>query len=1094
MLKLILGRQMSGKSEYCMKRAEEAAVLGDSVVLLVPEQYTFETQKKILSKFGAKIFNKINILSFTGLCEEILSIYGGISNTNVDDGIRFILIKRALVMVGEQLKHYKKYVNSSEFAKKLLSVIGELKLANVSYEKLLKLSIDAKPSQFSDKLNDIALILKCYDSILNEKFTEPFDLINNTINKLPDNRYFEGKTFIIDEFKGFTESQYLLLDSIISSSKNTYISLTCDELNPKGETEVFYNVKKNAQRLKNLAKSRGVEFESVTLDSFGYKYKDIARFEEFLSENNVEIFDRDSSHINVVKAESISAEVDFVMCEIRRLVREENYRFRDFVIIARNAECYVDEINIAARRYNVNCYVDNKISAMELPLSIFAVSAVKAAESFETTDILTMLKTGMTNISDSEIFELENYCYVWSINRSNWTENWNNDPKGFNIKGDNAENSNIQLNKTRKMVVNALFNLKNSFGFNMETVCKGLLNLFNEFSTVNALKDYAEKLNREQNFIEAEYQSAGYNVFIKTLDKLVLSSDDSPVSAKDFCDMLSSALRIETVGEIPQTKDQVIFGTADRIRASSPKISFVIGVNEGYFPKIVAEDNFFSNVEREVMRNSEILISDNSVEASIDEKYLFYNACTLSSDRVYITYPTCNVDGKELLPSTVVDQIVRCFKGCNQIVATLINTDINSVETAECALKLLSVGDGTYSKELLSVLSIDENYLDRISSFVNFSDSPLKVVSENTVNTLYKNDIVLSATKIETFSTCKFMHFCRYGLNLEPQRKVDFDALTKGNIIHYVLEHFINNHKDDIGSLIEDDIILETAMLCDRYIDVELGVDRSSLGEKFCYMLELLKKTANYVVCALNNEFAQSKYRPIACELSIGGAEKGIESVSVPTDKGRNVKIIGSVDRVDATADGKVRVVDYKSGKKTFELCDLLNGVKMQMLIYLYSIIKNGRDKLSVNHPTAVLYFPARKDIQNSNGKYVKMNGMITSNVDDILEMEESGLGEIVPVKFRQNGTSFYENKSTVDDDVFAVAFKYVELSLMRIGSIIEKGNISAQPMTDSMHSACDWCDYKLICRAADNDYKCEKKELNKASAIEALKKETEGY
>lgn len=1097
MLKLIFGRQLSGKSYYCLKTAEETALLGGNVVMLVPEQYTFETQKKLLKSLGPGVSNKISILSFTGLCEDIATKFGGASGVDVDDGIRFILIKQALRSVADELRHYRKYINSSEFVKQMLTVIGELKTATVSPDRLVELSVSVEPSVFADKLNDISLILRCYDSLLGSKFTDPFDLLEKTVFKLPDNSYFEGKTFVIDEFKGFTESQYLLLDRIIAGSKDTYVSFCCDSADLAGDTEVFANVRRSALRLKNSASTRGVPVEEMLVSEAGrYNTPALKYFEEYLAEKSADTYNAPSSEITVVKAGSITDEVDFVLRTVRRLVREEGYRYNDFVIISRNAEKYTDIIDITAQKYGVSCYVDNKISALSLPLSVFAVSALKAAESFETGDILRMLKTGLTVLEDSEVLALENYSYVWSVNGSRWREEWNDDPNGFGNakKGQAADNE--ALNSSRKKVVFALLHLKSALGSTAESACRGLLEFFEELGTVDALKENTASLEKNGRFAEAEYQRAGYDIFIKTLDKIVSASGDDILTPRAFCDMLSSALGFEKVGEIPQTMDQVIYGTADRIRAVAPKTVFVIGVNDNVFPGAASGGGLFSAVEREVMKSSGLGVSDGSIEESVDERFLFYYACTCSSDRVYISYPTIDADSKELLPSGVIEDIIAAFPGCSVLSAGKAALQLENIETKASAFRLLTSNFDDRSElanELKAYFGSDEEYADKLKTVEDYSEAPERMLTKESVDSLYGDDIVLSATKIETFSTCRFMHFCRYGLGIEPVKKVDFDALTKGNIIHFVLDRFISSHMSDIGSLSEETISTETAELCELYI-TELGVDRSSLGERFGYMLELLKSTAAYIVSAINNEFAQSRYRPAACELKIGGKEgEGIASLNVPSDGGRNVKIIGSVDRVDTTPDGKVRVVDYKSGKKEFELTDLLNGVKMQMLLYLYSIIKNGRELLSADHPTAVLYFPARREPSN-NGKYIRMNGIISSDPDIIYEMEASGKGEIVPVKFRDNGTSFYNNKATVDDEVFSLVFKYVELSLRRIGSLIEKGDISAEPLVDSRSSACDWCDYKLICRAADNDRKRDKNELGKNDAIQAILKETEGY
>ena len=972
----------------------------------------------------------------------------------------------------------------------MLSVVGEFKTAAVNLDDLMKNLFDMDKSVFADKLYDVCLILKAYDALLGNRFIDPFDALEKSVN-LPDNLFFDGKTVIIDEFKGFTESQYLLLERIISGSERTVVSLSCDSLVLKSDTELFANIKSSAERLKSMAESNGCEVTEVNLKKSYFNSTDIARLERFLDNE-----DKDgelSGDISVVSFPTPKDEVDFCFKTIRRMVREEGFRYRDFVIVSRDGDTYSELVGLMAKRYAVPTFVDTRVSVSSLPLSMFTLSALKAALSFDTEDIIKMLKTGLTSVSDDVVLSLENYAFVWNINGKDWCNEWIQNPKGLSDHDDEFDNS--VLNTHRKAVVKSLFDLRDALNSTAENACKGVLRLFEELGTLDALKLYTKDLEAIGELNDAEYQRQGYDVLINAFDKIVAVADGE-ISAVEFCDLLSSVLSFETVGEIPQTEDQVIFGTADRIRTVSPKVAFVIGVNQDIFPGVPSDGGLLSSVERSALKDFGVGISDRALDDSIDENYLFYYASTLSSDRLYFTYPCRSLSGEGMMPSSVLEDIAEKFTVSGNIEnGSIDNVSIEDVETKEAAFQLLgryNENDSDVLSELKNYFKNDSEYSERFNCFETYSDGPDRQLSTKSVASLYSDNITLSATKIESFNTCRFMYFCRYSLGLKTLNKVDFDALTKGNIVHFCLEKFVSAHFDDIGTLREEDIVKETDELCEQYL-VEKKVDKSALGERFRYMLEILKKTAAYVATALNNEFQQSAYKPVACELKIGGYGDAVSSVKAKSEQGRTVGIVGSVDRVDISESGGVRVVDYKSSNKNFKLVDLLNGLNMQMVLYLYSIVKNGRDILNANEPTGVLYLNTGADYSTKQrAKFVKMNGIVLSEPEVIRDMEMEAEGKIIPVSLKKDG-EVKRNSSSVERDIFDIVFKYLDHTLSVLGSRLEKGDISASSFYENNHYSCDWCDYRLFCRAQKNEIIKEKQKGDNDFAVAQILKEMEG-
>ncbi len=1090
MLNLILGRQLSGKTKYCTDKASELANDNKQVIMLVPEQYNFECQKLLLEELGPSVSNKIEIHSFTSLCKLICAQIGGISGINVDEGIRFLLIGKALENVRDNLKHYARYVNSRDFQLKMAALVNELKQSSVSSEDLRTLTEKADSSVFKDKLFDVSLILSAYDALLGRHFVEPHDIIDKTVLRMHGSDFFKGKTVIIDEFKGFTESQKKLLDRIVAGCDNVYAAFCCDSEIPHSETDVFKNVIKSVNDLKEIAAKNGVACaKTVVLEHSGYVSDELKHLELISAQKLVGKFDGEPQNLCVCRAATVYDEIDFVMNSIRRLVRENGYRYADFVIISRKTDVYTSLISDISEKYNIPCLTDSRINMRDLPLTIYALSAVKSALSFDTEDILRHLKTGFSDVSLSDIPLLENYAFIWSINGKKWLQPWCLNPDGLKENYANESFENKNLNALRESAIKPINELRFSLKGNVTDMCTAVYKLISSETTVKKLKDFTSELEKSGRLDEAEHQRAGYDVLIKALDKLCAVSGEESVSPERFAEMLETALSFETVGEIPRTKDQVIYGAADRIRPMRPKVCFVIGANHDVFPLSVGMPDIFSVSERALMNDNGIKLNSFDIDDTLDEKFLYYYCVNCACERVYLSYSANSADGEELLPSEETETIIKAFPNLCEIACGFSKQlDMSQVEAALPSFEKMAVnyGCGDVSMALQNYFGGDERFSDKLNALSRAAISAEPKLSATVARGLYGENLRLSPSKIDDYNKCSFAFFCKFGLKARKLDKVDFNAATRGNIVHFCLEHFINNHKDDIGALDEKAAYNEAIDICDKYLAM-LGVSVEDVGDKFDYMLSLLKKTAAYIAVALNREFAQSGFRPKFCELKIG-KEQLVQPLTFTADNGVKISVEGTVDRVDTTNDGKVRVVDYKTGIKDFKLSQVLDGMNYQMLLYLYSLVQNAKELLKADVPAGILYFPARKNISDGAAdRFIKMNGLIDSDVDTVKQMEASGEGKIVPAHLRPNGNGFYSTESVVSVSEFEIIFKYLDKTIAEIGAKITNGNISRLPYKNSHSISCDYCDYRSVCRLNDETRFREEVKMKTANALELM-------
>ncbi len=1098
MLKLILGRQRSGKTHNCLTLAEEAVKKGENVIFLVPEQYSFECQRHLLETLGSKTSNKIEIHSFTSLCEAICDVYGGVSGVTVDESTRFILVGQALKNVKDNLKMYNKYTSSSSFINEMLSLITELKQSSITSEALADLSKKTSSESLSRKLHDISLILSAYDSILCNRFIDPLDLIDRTVNTMRDNSFFADKTVIIDEFKGFTESQYSLLDRIIAKSENTVVSLCCDSLRSKNETDIFNTVKKCAERLIKIAESHSVSVDKpLYMDYSEGVSDDVAALESLMCDTLDQPFDKTVENIEIFQADNVIGEVDRIMQTIRRLVREDGMRYRDFVIISRSDNVYSRLIEESSKLYDIPCYTDTRISLTQLPLSILAVAAVKASLDIDSDELLRVAKTGLVGLSAGEISALENYVYIWGISGKKWLEDWDMNPEGLKeVDADKTEAvlKEIEyLNCLRTKLVNPIKLLRSRLNGNAEHMCTALFKYLEECKVIDSLREYTQILESNGKLQEAEYQRTGYDVFVKAIDKIVSAVGDNQISAKEFADILTTALKFETVGEIPKVKDQVIYGTADRIRPFRPKVAFVIGVNQDVFPAMISSGGLLSQNDRKTLIDNELKVSDHSINDCLDEKFLLYFACSCASDKIFISYSKATASGSAMEPSPEVSMIKDAFPEL-KIVKQQKGFSLESAETLESTFRDIAKyfkQDDAIADAVKSYFADNDDFKARIDSLVSYLNQDKPCITPESASGLYGDTVYLSASKADDFADCKFMYFCKYGLSVGKLNKVEFNPLTRGNIVHYCLEKFIDNHKSDIGHLSHDVITEEILKYSEDYLN-ENGVNKTYFDDKFKFMLNVVNDTAVSLAVALNNEFKVSQFKPFACELSIGdnGRVKGID---ICTDKGQPVKLNGKIDRVDVTEDGKVRVVDYKSGSKgdDFKVAEILNGHNLQMLLYLYALLKNGQDITNASIPAGVLYFPAKRHVSDEKNEFIKMNGIVLDDIDTIKQMEPELEGKIIPPKLNNSKSGFTTRNQIVSQEAFDIIFKYIEHTLQRIGSNLMNGDISTDPIDIGNNMIkCDYCDYHSVCRYDLKNGARQPTKCQTAQAIAAMTKE----
>ncbi len=1059
MLQFILGRASSGKTYTVTQKIAECISRGESPVLLVPEQFSFESEKNILDVVGDGAAQKVSVISFTRLCDEVERIAGGVCGESITDADRIILMNRAIKLCREDLLRFKKYAASGSFARLMIDSIGEFKQNFITAEDLRDAANNTDDEQLRLKLLDTALIYENFDAVIAEKFIDNTDRLTKLYYALENYKYFENKTVFIDSFKSFSGQQYKILERIISQAQSVTVTLT-DHPEDIRELGIFSNIKRVKSRITAIAKKFAVKLsDDVILSNKNYTSDELSCLEDFMATGKTN-FAGESKDIAICRADSIYSEADFVARNIRRIVREKGARYSDFVIIARDTAIYEDALDTACKKNNISCFIDKRIPLINLPTAVAVLSAANVAQNFSTENILRFHKSGVDILTLDEITTLENYAYLWNVDGSVWQNEWTMDPDGFSADGELSQSKKDKLaalNKLRKMAIDPLIELKKYFSGTAQNMSRALVNLL-----VNTHADERFKALSKQ-YNDTVYRDAikqSWDSVMKILNSLALCFGEAQVSKGEYCDALRTALSLETVGIIPQMIDEAIFGAADRIRPSRPKYAFIMGANQGVFPRVQQSGGLFSNGEREKLIELELDIPDYTFSFAVDEECLLYSNVCCATHGLFISYTTA-VDGAQSQESAFVDDIKNTFK-CRVFEEPSALQENHLPETYEDAFSWFCAGmceDNVDTKTLVKALE-NANISDRINGVLQSKNRVVHSISDITAEKLFGKKLTMSPSKFDTFNRCRFMYFCRYGLRVESLQPAEFNAMQRGTVVHYVLQRVVEDYGKGISQLDAVRISDLVNKYISEYLDNVAGyTDIETPYLK--YLISTIKRTLNYVVERLALEFAQSDFEPVKCELKIA-ADGDLPSIEIPIEDKGILELKGVVDRLDKW-NGYIRIVDYKTGHRDFRLPDILFGQNMQMLIYLYAVSRSAQFG---GKTAGIFYMPASRDKTGTKSAR-RMNGLVAADTELITAMEKENAGEFVP-KYSEKSPS----DSFIKEEDFDKIFEFIENRLHRTGSEIYGGDIAADPVDGLDSGACKYCEYKNVCRIGDEAHK----------------------
>lgn len=1098
MIKIVYGPAGSGKSTYIYENIIKDLKSGNRPMLIVPDQNVLSAERSIASLADGISTADLEVLSFRRLSNFVFRSLGGLSFNDIDESGRLLVMWRVLREASAFLKVYERAdEKSTSFAELMLSTVNELKQFSVTPSMLESAAdkLQDKHKILSDKLRDIGFIYSTYQAFLSKEYNDPTDELTRLANTLENSNFFQGYTVYFDAFDTFTPQQYSVIRHIAYTADETIFSLCYDDTDKSGvfsTTEFsFKGIKKLADRLKKdveyvfLGESKSFESPAIAYVSKNLWHHEV----------NANAYEGNSDEVVTISCHDKFEECEAVVCDILKKIRS-GVRYSDVLIIARDISSYEGIIDSELENNGLPFFMSRRTDITSKPIFklILAALAIKN-KGWRFNDVISYVKTGLCGISYDECDVLENYASAWNISGKRWYDGieWNMNPDGFTeLFTPEGEETVRRANEIREKIVPPLVRFFDSFnGATVADVTRGLYQLLTELNVREQIEQKASECRSNNQLAEEKELVQLWNLLINALDSIVDLVGDVKADGRVFGIILDIVLSKIDIGTIPPGVDQIMLGSASTLRSGSVPYVYLLGVNDGVFPKTAAENCIFSDNEKSILKSVDVEISPGTDKQTGDELYWFYRAVSTAEKGLTLTYSSSDLKGAANTIS-VAGSRVNFLLGDKKYLKYCDVPAIEKIEGKNIALKALALNrDNELGMALTRYFANDADAKSRVDAFDEPLEAGISDIEEDLAMDVYKGDMITSQSKIDSYVKCSFSYHCDYVLGLKEKKSASFRSNDIGNFVHVVLERFMARIATPEGidtSLSESEILSLIDEIIDEYVITACqGIPQNS--PRLLQMIKRLRTRTVVLIKSILREFKQSDFVPSFFELPISFKdENGIEPYEISLDDGTKICLIGKVDRVDTYKKGKdvyVRIIDYKTGSKTFSLSDVEKGLNLQMLLYLFAIwntkSKSFKDRIKCEGdilPAGILYFSAKSpdfyinnedDIKNA-GELAQSNvdrfGLLINDMDILRAMEKNLERQYIPAGYGSNNRFFGENNlKTVEE--FGEISKQIEGILRKIATEMKSGCVNAKPLEVSNpdESPCVYCKMKPICR-----------------------------
>ena len=1118
-LRFIIGRAGTGKTTLCMEEIIRQQNTGTKrQVLIVPEQFTSQAERDLIEKTGRNAILTAEVLSFGRLAHRVFSKKGIGSRVPLGDIGKSMALRKILLQEKDHISYFQSVMDKPGFIDQLGLTISEFFQYRISPEMTETLADSETLSHSAkEKLKDLTLIHRSYLEFLKQEYISADETLGLLAERLDDSLGFEHTEFWLDGFYGFTPQEYSVIRRLLQVSAQVNITLTMDKNSFYGAflpvSAPFYEPYVTKKKLAALAEELGLKPVSPTIleenkraETQSLKNLEQDYFYSFFKKTSL------AEGVHITACSNLQEEIRFAAGKILRLVREENLRFRDFAIMTNAMERYEKNIRGILAEYEIPCFIDARRETASHPLvSLLTAFLDILVYDFKYDAMFAYLKSGLTQLTTEEIDILENYVLAYGIKGYKWKQDyWD---YGLVREGAEAIEAINTLRETVMAPFSPFLELSKTKKIPFRSFISLLMEHLNTLQAAETLENWANEASADGNLNRAEEHRQIWQLVMDVLEKADDILGKEELTLPEIAKILEAGLEKCTMGVIPPTADSLLVGDLERSRLPEIKYLFVLGVNEGVLPSPAMAQGIFTETERDLLTAQGMELANGGKRKVFEENFLIYRGLTKPSRGLWLTYAAADNEGKEQSPSSLIENLQKL----DEALTIEPMQGFTLEETSpEAAFHLLGSEMRKHSEETpISPLWQDiysffdenknwENRLMMLKKGIGKTGRPERL-APRTAKALYGKNILSSVSRLERFAGCPFSFFAEYGLKAEERRLYQLHTPDLGSLFHEVLELFSNK--------LEEDSIQWTDLTKEHTKDlIETCVDEAAprLSDRILmesaankYLIRRLKRVSVKAAWALVQHLQMGDFTPAGYEVGFG-VHEALPPIVIELGDGGSLILNGKIDRVDLLdAEGTryVKIIDYKSGNKTFSFQDIYYGLQLQLLIYLDAYLKYYKKTGAELKPGGVFYFRiaeptlaldkevSAEQIEKTLFENMKMSGLllqddaIIESLDHSLRPEStkglSGTSAIVPVGFTKKG-EYSSTSNLASEEQYEAILQFVTQRTREIGEAMKAGIITPLPFKDRDRSPCSYCKYRSICR---HDYE-EKPKFRKLKKI----------
>lgn len=1135
-LQFIFGGAGAGKSYYIYNNIIQQSIENPEkqYLILVPEQFTMQTQKELVTMHPRKGICNIDVLSFERLAFRVLTEMGESQRVLLEETGKSMVLRRVAQEKKKELKILGAKMDKQGYISQMKSMVSELRQYEISAEDLEDIleNLASSPELYY-KLQDIKTLYQGFFDYLEGSFITQEEVLDAMGRVAPLSKKLKDSVLVLDGYTGFTPIQIQLLETLLDICQEIYVTVTIaageDPYKMGSPHELFYLSKQTVASLLRIAKEKKISWKEYWIPEGKGTYQ--GRFADnppmaFLEKNvfryRKEKYPKPQNAVQIYEAQNPASEMEMTAGQIRRLVRTKGYRYRDFAVITGDMQVYAPAASRAFKRYEIPCFIDEKHSVFLNPFVEYLRAAVDMiVENFSYESVFRMLRCGLNDISTEEADRLENYVIAMGIRGfSRWQQEWVR-----SYRGENPEEC-VQIDRIRASLVEKwqpFYKKMKTPDASVRTYTEALYEYITANKIQEKLKEFTKNFEAEGNLSLVKEYSQIYEIVMNLLDKLVEILGDKKVRIREFKEILEAGLSEAKVGIIPPTSDQVLVGDMERTRLKDIKIVFFVGVNEGKIPKEQQAGKLLSDLNREELKGSlkerGLSLAPTAKENLYTQKFYLYLNLTKPSERIYLSYSRLSSSGEAMSPSFLVAQIQKLFPDAVREwdVPLFAESRYGALDRLSEEIRKQDRTSPVF-EELMSWFTSQKEYRELVNRLIDaaYYVNPQESISKGVAEALYGTELSNSASRLEQFAKCACSHFLSYGLMLRERVRYEFNMADMGTFLHNSLDLFARKVREQGKSWIdledaERDALAEN---CVTEVVEKSGETILLSSARNAYIINRVKRMVKRSVWALQNQLKQGEFYPALTEWAFGEKDN-IDSLNFDLAAGQKLYLKGRIDRIDVCQDKEnhlyVKVIDYKSGTTQLDLIKLYYGLQIQLALYLNAALELEKKRFpdKIVQPAGVFYYNTKdpilnkEDVKNPENpqeeilKKLKMDGICSSEPEILQKLDKNlAVGKsvesfAVPVKYTAKGT-FSSNSKVANQKEFAIMMEYVQDKAKKIGREILKGNTSVNPFEWKKENACEYCPYKEICGFDEKlpGYEYRKLEKDKSSNLWCLMEE----